>query len=110
MPGAWIVADGFFARMGEAPFPDLTNLSATAILGWYAWHTARRTIPGLVRLFREELAAARAECHAEREVFRAEMALERNQHERDRAEIVAALQELAGRLPEPRVFNSRRSP
>jgi hypothetical protein len=105
MLSAWIVAESFVARMGDVPFPDLGNLSATAILGWYVWHTARRTIPGLVRLFREELAAARAECQAEREVFRAELALERNQHERDHTAIVAALRELAGRLPEPRAFN-----
>ena len=38
----------------ELPLPDLGNLTATAVLGWYAWHTASKSIPGIVRSFREE--------------------------------------------------------
>lgn len=44
--------------------PELGNFSSSAILGWYAWHTASRTIPGLVRSFREELAAERQQRQA----------------------------------------------
>jgi hypothetical protein len=25
--------------------PDISNLTATAVLGWYAWHTVSKTIP-----------------------------------------------------------------
>ena len=37
--------------------------------GWYAWHTANHMIPDLVRAFRDETAAQRAECAAERDAF-----------------------------------------
>ena len=48
---------GFFAQL---PLPEVGNLTATAMLGWYAWHTVARTIPQIVTAFRAELAAERA--------------------------------------------------
>lgn len=80
--------------IGELPDPDLSNLTATAILGWYAWHTASKTIPGLLADFRAELAVKGAECRADREAFRREMSEERMQRHADNLVIVEALQEL----------------
>ena len=78
--------------------PDLGNVTATAIVCWYAWHTASRTIPELMRDFREELAAQRDECHAERELLRRELAEERSQRHADNIAIVDALEHVAERL------------
>ncbi len=52
---------GFLAQL---PLPEVGNLTATAMLGWYAWHTVARTIPEIVTAFRAELAAERASHHA----------------------------------------------
>ena len=79
--------------------PDLGNLSASAILGWYAWHTAARTLPGLVRNFRDELAAIRAEQRGEREAFREELRLQRQARHADQQLLAAALADLVERLP-----------
>lgn len=38
---------------------DFGSLSATAILGWYAWHNTTYTIPSIVKEFREELGIER---------------------------------------------------
>jgi hypothetical protein len=38
---------------------DFGSLSATAILGWYAWHNTTYTIPSIVKEFREELQTER---------------------------------------------------
>ena len=46
--------------LGQLPLPEVGNLTATAMLGWYAWHTVARTIPQIVTAFRAELAAERA--------------------------------------------------
>ncbi len=78
--------------------PDLGNLTATAILGWYAWHTASRTIPELLSAFRDELATAREECRIEREALRDELNAERIERHSDHMAIVEALHELAQRL------------
>ena len=82
--------------------PDLGNLTATAILGWYAWHTASRTIPELLTAFREELATARDECRVEREALRDELNAERIERHSDHLAIVTALQGLTVTLREPR--------
>ena len=79
--------------------PDLGNLSASAILGWYAWHTAARTLPGLVRNFRDELAAIRAEQRGEREAFREELRLQRQARHADQQLLASALADLVERLP-----------
>jgi hypothetical protein len=52
---------GFLAQL---PLPEVGNLTATAMLGWYAWHTVARTIPEIVSNFRTELAAQRADHRA----------------------------------------------
>jgi hypothetical protein len=46
--------------LADLPLHEVGNLTATAMLGWYAWHTVARTIPELVANFRAELAAERA--------------------------------------------------
>lgn len=73
--GAWSLAN-----LGPAPLPELSNMTATAILGWYAWHTASRTIPDLIENFRDELAA------------------ERQQRRQDSKAVVAALGRLTERM------------
>ncbi|HZZ73575.1 MAG TPA: hypothetical protein VFE24_15080 [Pirellulales bacterium] len=78
--------------------PDLGNLTATAILCWYAWHTASHTIPQLMRDFREELAAGRQECQFERDLLRRELCEERAQRHTDNQAIVAALEQVVERL------------
>jgi len=84
--------------MNDLALPDLSNITATAILGWYAWHTASRTIPELLRDFRNEIAAGRAEFRAELEAFRQELAAERRERHEDHQAIVEALHELSERL------------
>lgn len=39
----------------DMAFPDFGSLTATAILGWYAWHNTNYTLPSIVKDFREEL-------------------------------------------------------
>ncbi|MBI2826382.1 MAG: hypothetical protein HYX69_17025 [Planctomycetia bacterium] len=87
--------------MSDFLLPDIGNVTATAILGWYAWHTASRTIPELVAAFREELANTRTECRIERETLRDELNAERMERHTDHMAIVGALNELAGRLRAP---------
>lgn len=81
--------------MELASLPDAVgNLSATAVLGWYAWYTAARAIPALVRAFREEQAAARADHRAQIESLRQELALLREESHADHLALVAALGEV----------------
>jgi hypothetical protein len=91
----------FFAQGGlaDAPLPELGNLTATAILGWYAWHTASRAIPGLVQHFRDEAAAARDDFRQEREAFHEALRQEREQRHADNAAIVDTLRELITERP-----------
>ena len=88
------------AALADVPFDALSNVTATAVLGWYAWHTASKTIPGLVRAFREETAALRQECRAERDAQRQDLAAERSQRHADHQEFVAALDRFADRCCE----------
>jgi len=78
--------------------PDIGNVTATAILGWFAWHTSSRAIPQLLEAFREELAISRRECRVEREALRDELNAERIERHTDHMAIVEALHELAARL------------
>ncbi|MBS0207790.1 MAG: hypothetical protein JSS27_02450 [Planctomycetes bacterium] len=80
------------------PILDFGNLTATAILGWYAWHTVAKTIPGIIRAFREETSALRAECRDEREALYVELSAERQQRHHDTLAVVAALHELSARI------------
>ena len=86
------------AQLDNFPVSDLGNVTATAILGWYAWHTASRTIPSLVKEFRDEMAAARAENRADREAFRGELAEERHCRHADIVAVLGALKELTDRI------------
>jgi len=82
--------------MAEIPvLQEFGSLTATAVLGWYAWHTATHVIPNLVAAFRDEMAKARAECGAERELLYGELASQRTQQHQDLVQIIAALGELA---------------
>jgi hypothetical protein len=74
--------------------PDLGNLTATAILGWYAWHTASRTIPELLSAFRQELAAARDEFREERAAFHAALDRERVGRAADSVLLAEAIREM----------------
>lgn len=89
------------AWLAELPAPDVGNLTATAILGWYAWHTASHTLPALVRNFREELAAMRDDARSARETFRQALAEERAQRRADQAAVVEVLHTLSRQLPKP---------
>ena len=83
--------------MTDIPLPDLGNLTATGVLGWYAWYTASRTIPALVQAFREEMQALRNERRDERQSFERELAEQRVQHHADHLALVEALNGLAQR-------------
>ncbi|MCE9604587.1 MAG: hypothetical protein K8U03_06735 [Planctomycetia bacterium] len=86
--------------MPEVPaIHEFSSLTATAVLGWYAWHTACHTIPNLVSAFRDEMAAMRAECGFERELLYAELAAERRQQHADHGLVIEALGELSRRIP-----------
>lgn len=78
---------------------DFSSLTSTAVLGWYAWYTATYVIPGVVQAFRDEQAATRSECAAEREALHAELAAERDQRYAHHALVVESLRDLARRLP-----------
>ena len=78
---------------------DFSSLTSTAVLGWYAWYTAYNVIPGLVQAFRDEQAAARRECAAEREALHSELAAERDQRYAHHALVVESLRDLASRIP-----------
>ena len=78
---------------------DFSALTSTAVLGWYAWYTTYHVIPGIVQAFRDEQAAARRECAAEREALHAELAAERAQRYAHHVLVVESLRDLAHRLP-----------
>ncbi len=95
---AEVLAQAAPAPTGMLPTIDLGNLTATGILGWYAWHTAARTIPGLVKDFREE-------ARDQREAFKEEMRIERENH---RAEVLDLRQGLALGWQSPRPAETER--
>ncbi len=90
------------AITGDSPLSELGNLTATAILGWYAWHTSTSTIPQLVDDFRGELATERAQQRADREAFLHEMAEERMQRHADNLAVVQAMEHLAALVVGPK--------
>ena len=79
----------------DVPLPDVSNLTATAMLGWYAWHTASRTIPDLVANFRAELAAERDNHRATVECFCHELRSERDTRGMQHRELIATLEKLS---------------
>lgn len=72
------------AQTPDLPNIDFGNLTATAILGWYAWHTTTRTIPQIVADFRFELQelreTLREELAAQRLSYETEMQRQRDAH------------------------------
>ncbi|HZZ27159.1 MAG TPA: hypothetical protein VFE46_04055 [Pirellulales bacterium] len=86
------------ALTGQPPVAELSNLTATAILGWYTWYTATKTIPQLVHHFRNELAAERGEHRIDRNAFLCEMASQRAQRLDDAAAMTRAVNELAASI------------
>lgn len=89
------------ALAADSPLSELGNLTATAILGWYAWHTATKTIPQLVEDFRGELATERSVQRADRDAFLHEMAEERMQRHADNLAVVQAMDLLAALIARP---------
>jgi hypothetical protein len=85
-------------EMAALAAPELGNFTASAILGWYAWHTASKTIPGLVEHFRRELAELRDDERVQRQAFHESLAAERAARHADSELIAAALRQLAERL------------
>lgn len=77
---------------------EFGNLTATAVLGWYAWHTAAKTIPTILRAFRDEMAAMRTEFRTERESLHAQLTAERIQRHHDHLGLVDALNDLSERI------------
>lgn len=66
---------------------ELNALSATAILGWYAWHNSSRVIPGLIKTSSESGKTLVAEFKSEtaelRSTFERTMALERERAQQE---------------------------
>jgi len=92
---AWFGATLLAVNLADAVAPELGNLTASAVLGWYAWYTATRTMPGMLRSFRDEMTAARQDFRNETAAQRAELAVEREYRHRDNAAIAKALNRLA---------------
>ncbi|HEY2760373.1 MAG TPA: hypothetical protein VGI75_06510 [Pirellulales bacterium] len=78
----------------DPPVAELSNLTATAILGWYAWHTATRTIPQLVEMFRHELATERSQHQNDREAFLNQATEERDRRHDDHTALLQAIHDL----------------
>lgn len=93
----WLLAEG---TPIDWPMEAIGNVTATAMLGWYAWHTATKTIPVLVQNFREELAAERSANRQDREAFFSELSQERTQRHTDQAAIASALVAISSQLGE----------
>jgi hypothetical protein len=98
IPLAATTTAALLALTADSPVSEVSNLTATAVLGWYAWHTATRTIPKLVESFRRELSAERAEHRADREAFLNEMSEERTQRHADNLVLAEALSALKSEL------------
>jgi hypothetical protein len=93
-----LAAAGYLTgQLTEFPGPDLGSLTSTAVLGWYAWHTATRTVPGLVKDFRDEMSAARLELRDERLAFYDQLREERRLRHDDSVAVVEALSALTTR-------------
>jgi len=93
-----LAATSLLALTTDPPISGLSNLTATAILGWYAWQTATRTVPQLVADFRAELAAARDDHRHDRDEFFQEMSQEREARHTDNSAMIQSLQELTTAL------------
>lgn len=63
---------------------EIGSLTSSGILVWYAWHTTNNTIPGLAKTFSETIDKMRDE-------FREELALQRQEAEEIRRELLGTL-------------------
>jgi hypothetical protein len=90
-----LLAAAALAFVAEPPITQFSNLTATAILGWYAWHTATKTLPQLVESFRSELETERSRQRADRDAFLHELHEERLQRHADNRAIAEAIKRLA---------------
>jgi len=86
--------------LASIPLDQLGNVTATAMLGWYAWHTAAHTIPELVESFRDELAAERSTHRGYVEQFFNDLAIERKQRHTDQLALKEALRDAIRELVE----------
>lgn len=93
-----LLATSLLALTTDPPISGVSNLTATAILGWYAWQTATRTVPQLVADFRAELAAARDDHRRERDAFFVEMSRERSARHTDNSAIIQAVHDLTASI------------
>jgi hypothetical protein len=93
-----LAATTLLALTTDPPISGLSNLTATAILGWYAWQTATRTVPQLVADFRAELAATRDDHRHDRDAFFTEMSQERTNRRDDNSAMTQSLQQLTNAL------------
>lgn len=92
----WLIAPAVLAvAFAESVAPELGNLTASAVLGWYAWYTSTRTVPGMLRSFREEMNGARQDFRAETAALRDQLACEREYRHRDGAAMAQALNRLS---------------
>lgn len=97
----------------EAFGSAIAQLGAVGVLGWYAWHTASRTLPNLLSEYRaerrderssfERMLAEHRESFAqmlasETEQFRGILAEQRAAHERQIELVTQSLDNLAARL------------
>ena len=98
LPGPLFAVAAVVAVTADPPFAQLSNLTATAILGWYAWHTATRAIPQLMENFRHELATERSQHRTDRDAFLYEMTEQRVQRHNDTTAIVLAVNELTSSI------------
>ena len=87
-------AGALVALAAEPPLAEFSNLTATAILGWYAWHTATRTLPRLVEDFRRELAAERALHRSDRDCFLRELAAEREKRQQALTDLRESIEQI----------------
>jgi hypothetical protein len=94
--GALVIGSPLVALvMAETVAPELGNFTASAVLGWYAWYTATRTMPGMLRSFRDEMHAARQDFRNDSAALREQLACEREYRHRDSAAIARALNRLS---------------
>ena len=70
------------------------SLSATAILGWYAWYTATTVQPRLIKDFREEMTA-------ERIAHDARLRAMHDEHRADREAFLSCSRQLKGGYERP---------
>jgi hypothetical protein len=91
-----IAAGTLLALVAEPPLAEFSNLTATAVLGWYAWHTATRTLPQLIENFRRELAAERALHRSDRDCFLRELAAERAQRQQHFSDLRESIEQNRG--------------